>query len=155
MNTIHATYKSMLLENGINENTVNDSYKKYLKHLIQEQIEDVKFIKSYRANEPMQLCSSHTESKVIDSASVHSSADDFNTLFKAAKMLRNELYSHDRWQYKGTFTDFEVELLSTFVKWIIVGPHMSLGNCVRVEKIENAVSIVTELIMQSFKTIVK
>ena len=35
MNTIHATYKSMLLENGIDENTVNDdSHKKYLKHLI-------------------------------------------------------------------------------------------------------------------------
>ena len=68
-------------------------------------------------------------------------------------MLSNELNSHDRWQYKGTFTDFEVpELLSTFVKWIIVGPHMSLGNSVRVEMIENAVSIVTELIMQSFKT---
>ena len=42
INTIHATYKSMLLENGIDENTVNGSYKKYLKHLIQEQIEDVR-----------------------------------------------------------------------------------------------------------------
>ena len=139
MNTIHATYKSMLLENGIDVNSLNDSYKKYLKQLIQEKIEDVKFINSYRVNEPMQLCSSHTESRVLDSASVHSSTDDFNMLFKAAQILSNELNSQDRWHYKGTFTDFKLpELWSTFVKWIIVGPHMTWENSVRAEKIENA-----------------
>lgn len=153
MNTIHETYKSILVENGMEKRSLKDVYKKYLKQLIEEQIVDVKFIKSYRANESTQLCSSRTESEAFDSASIHSSADDFNLLFKAAKILRMELISHNKWQYKGNFTDFEAPvLLSTLVKWLIVGPHVTWENIIRADKIDKAVSIVTQLVMQSFKT---
>ena len=153
MNSSHTTYKSILLENGVNEYSLNGCYKKYLKQLIEEKVEDVKFVNSLPVNEPMQLCSSQTESNVLDSAGIHSNSDDFNILLKAAKLLRSELSSHSRWHYKGTFDDFKAsELLSTFVKWLIVGPHMTLENIVRSENTENTISIITEMIMQSFKT---
>ena len=65
-NMIHTTYKNMLLENGMQPETNRADYKKYLKRLISENVPDAKFLKGYRANEPMNICRSRTESRAID-----------------------------------------------------------------------------------------
>ena len=65
-NMIHTTYKNMLLENGMQPERIRADYKKYLKRLISENVPDAKFVKGYRANEPMNICSSRTESRAID-----------------------------------------------------------------------------------------
>ena len=46
--------------------TIRADYKKYLKRLISENVPDAKYMKGYRANEPMNICSSRTESRAID-----------------------------------------------------------------------------------------
>ena len=152
-NMIHTTYKNMLLENGMQPETIRADYKKYLKRLISENVTDVKFVKGYRVNEPMNVCSSRTESRAMDIAIMQNQVDEFNLLFKASKLLRKELSSNPKWVFKGSFDDFvHPELLTTFLRWVLLGPNLSVEGEKRTQKIENTVSVATQVLMQSFKT---
>ena len=122
------------------------------KRLISENVPGAKFVKGYRANEPINICSSRTESRAID-IEMHNKADDFNTLFKASKLLRKELSSHPKWAFKGSFDDFiHPKLLITFLRWILLGPNLSVESEERTRKIENTVSVAAQVLTQSFKT---
>ena len=113
-----------------------EDYKEYLKQLILENITGARFIKSYRVNEPVNICCNRTESQAVDISMTHNNVDDLNILFKAGKIIRKELQSHPRWRYKGSFDDFEhPKLLSTFLRWVLVGPNLSTQNKIRTHRI--------------------
>ena len=67
------------------------SYKKYLKHLIIENINDVKFVKSPRVNEPDRICSESTGEYALDMTMQQCAAGNYNDIFNAAKIIRHEL----------------------------------------------------------------
>ena len=55
MNDINEEFVFLLSENGVN--TCSSDHKKLLKSIISENIEDVKFVKSHRANESEHVVS--------------------------------------------------------------------------------------------------
>ena len=57
MNSINISYQNLLYENGMPENEIKQTYKRYLKLLIQETLPSVKFIKPDQVNKPEQLVS--------------------------------------------------------------------------------------------------
>ena len=55
--------------------------------------------------------------------------------------------------FQGTFENFQMpKLLYALIKLIIVGPHMELQSEVREGRIDNTVSVITQAIVQVFKT---
>ena len=129
------------------------SYKKYLKNLIEENIEHVSFVKSPRVNEPDRLCSNDAEGHAINVALKNCEAENFDDIFGVAKMVRKELEKMERWKFSGQFEDFKepVHLLN-LLRWILIGPSNELKSQSRQKSLEKCVTLVTQFMVQSFKT---
>ena len=65
MNKIHEIYKGILMENGITTAKLDATYKKYLKDLISQNIENVLFVKHTHKNKAEQFIANTTQSKTI------------------------------------------------------------------------------------------
>ena len=153
MNTVNTTYKNILLENGLDNKFIKENYKKYLKGLIEENIPAAKFVRSFRLIEPEKICSDATQRQALENAVSQNTSDDLNLLFQAAKLIRAEISKEEEWTFQGTFENFQMpKLLYTLIKWIIVEPHMELQSEIREGRIDNTVSVLTQVIMQTFKT---
>ena len=61
MNYINSTYRVILIEDGANAEYIFVKYKKQLKKLIREDVNDIYFIKTICRNEPEQLIVSETQ----------------------------------------------------------------------------------------------
>lgn len=84
-NKVDETYQKLLLENGLPSSETKKSYKKYLRQLILENVENISFEKSLRMNEPDWICSETAEEHALDVAIKKSKAENFGEIFKAAK----------------------------------------------------------------------
>ena len=79
--------------------------------------------------------------------------ENVNDILHVAKIIRKEITKHTRWKFKGTFQTFTLPpLLNKLVQWIRIGPRENIQNISRRDSAENATSIVTQMIYQSFKT---
>ena len=76
---------------------MKNSYKKYLRQLILENVENISFKKLPRVNEPDQICSETAEEHALDAAIKQSEAEYFGDIFKAAKIIRKGL----EWYIRG------------------------------------------------------
>ena len=52
MNEINRIYKSILLENGMENEESSESYKKHLKELLKTNLKDLVFVQSTQRNQP-------------------------------------------------------------------------------------------------------
>ena len=153
MNMINRRYKDLLSENGLNECDMKESYKPYLKELISENIPKAKLVKSPRVNEPERLTSDDTQSSAIDNVIERSSYEEFNLIFDVFKLVRKELLDQKQWKFRGTFSNFaEPKLLSTLLKWILIGPSQDLNENEDNKELSKRISIISQIIMQSVKT---
>ena len=66
ISTQEKVYKEILDGNGMKQEYEQKSYKKYLKQLIPENINDVKFLKSPLVNEMDRVCSESTGEDELD-----------------------------------------------------------------------------------------
>ena len=80
MNTINEKYKELLVENGIKDEELKVSYKRYLKQLILDNADNVSFQKSKRVNEPEQICCTSAEREAINIALTENNADRFHDI---------------------------------------------------------------------------
>ena len=122
MTILNDTYKSILHANGVSQENISSNYKKYLKDLILKNITEITFIKNKNPSKPDQLISTCTQSEVIDSSIKECTTDNMEKIWNVAKSIRKEILSREKWQYTGSFDGFCLPpLLSTLVKWVLIG----------------------------------
>lgn len=153
MNMINKRYKQLLQENGMCENDMKENYKPYLKELITNNIPNAKFIKSLRVNEPENILTDDTETGVVDAAVKRSNYDEMNLVYEVASLVRKELLQEKQWKFTGSFTNFTVpKLLSTLLKWILIGPSVDLNENNDNKELTKTVSSISQVVMQAVKT---
>ena len=92
MNNVNSTYRAILIENGANPEDLSVNYKKQLKELIQENINDIVFIKTTRRNEPEQLVASETQKQALrEHTDAIANEEGIRLLWKLAKKIRGEV----------------------------------------------------------------
>ena len=146
-------YRKLLIENGLKEDELGKSYKKYLRQLMIENIDNITFIKSPRLNEPDRICSTSTDNHALDMALQQSEAEKFKEIYNAAIIIRTELEKMEKWKFTGSFKDFKAPIqLSTLIRWIIYGPTVSLETKTDEKRnsIMKVVDVVTQVVTQSF-----
>ena len=78
----------------------------------------------------------------------HYTADNYNALFEAAHVVRDEASQYRDWNFSVRYDDFQFpQSLSCLIKWIIAGPK---DGCEQI--IERAIRNTTQIIMSSMKT---
>ena len=141
------------MKHGMSEQDLHKTYKKYLKNLIEESFENVTFQKPPRTNEPDCFCSSKAGSHVLDVALNQCEADTFGDIFQLGKLIRSEMELYTRWQFSGTFDDFNPSFyVLSLMRSILLGSNQNLTSEPRDYSFEKTVSLATQFMMQSFKT---
>ena len=85
---------------------------------------DLLFVKSAQKNKPEQLISPSPHTGILN-VHMNSIADDcdIRSLWKLAQKIRLKLLKQ-KWEFQGKFTSYKIPaLLSTFMKWALLGPH--------------------------------
>ena len=125
MNDINELYVSILVDNDVDPGTFH--HKKHLKTIISENIEEVKFLKSYRASESELLVSEKLLGKTVSDLHEQQTEEaDVKCLVEAARILRKELASSSRWKFTGSQSMSEFQpptLLTSFLRWLLFGWH--------------------------------
>ena len=116
-NIVEKVYQEILVDNGLNQEYQQKSHKKYLKQLIIENIDDVKFIKSPCDNEPGKIRSKSAGDHSLDKTMQQCAAQNSNDIFSAAKIIRHELETMAKWSFQGSFSNSSsLVQLSTFLR---------------------------------------
>lgn len=122
-------YREIIADRGLKQEHQQKSCKKYLKQLIRENINHVKFVKSLRVNEPDRICSESTGEHALDMTIQQGATETYNDISNAAKIIRNELKTIAKWNFQSLFSNFSSLMqLSTLLQWIIFGPVNALEN---------------------------
>lgn len=115
MKSLNAAYNSLLETNDLN-------YKRYLKQLLLENVPGVKFVRPHARNQSERICSYYSHSSAIEK-SFQNSYDDYNNIFHASKIIRNEIKEQEKWQFNGSYDGFTItKSLELLLRWIIGGP---------------------------------
>ena len=122
-------YREIIADRGLKQEHQQKSCKKYLKQLIRENINHVKFVKSLRVNEPDRICSESAGEHALDMTIQQCATETYNDISNAAKIIRNELKTIAKWNFQSLFSNFSSLMqLSTLLQWIIFGPVNALEN---------------------------
>ena len=120
------------------------NYKRYLKELLLKNVANIKFVKNKNPSKPEIVCSEIAQGQAIDIAVNQNRREVLSDILNVSKVIRNELQSHQKWKFTGTYSDFaEPNLLSTLIKSILIGPNENLYNENRIKRVENATSVFT------------
>ena len=118
-----------------------------------KNVPNVKLVKKKNPSKPEQVCSEIAQGQAVDIAISKNKREILSEILNVSKVIRDELQSQEKWKFTGTFANFkEPELLSTLIKWILIGPNEVVEYEDRRKTVENTTLIVTQHIMQSFKT---
>ena len=130
---------------------LHNSYRKYLKQLILENVPGISFKKSPRANKPERICSESAEDHAIEVALQQNEVEKFKEIYNAAKIIRTELEKMNKWKFSGSFSDFTAPTqFSTLIRWIVFGPKCSTENMSKKNFIKKITDVVTQVVIQSF-----
>ena len=124
MNDVCEEYMCLLHENCVHPVGNLTTYKKNLKRIISENIDDVKFVKSHCANESEQVLSEKLLSATVSDTREQTGEDDVNILANAAAILKKELTSNEQWKFTGSKSMLQFQAppkLASFVRWLLVG----------------------------------
>ncbi len=144
-------YRELLEQNGITDK------RKYLKELITRNIEGVDFVKSHRMNESEHIVCKQLLGKAISNLRETQEDEDeeidIEILSKAARMLRKGILSQEKWNFSGSFDDFETPgKLECFIKWLLVGPKEVEAVSKRDIIAQKAVEKVCQIVISSVVT---
>ena len=147
MNIVNMTYNNLL---GSTESHIN--YKRYLKGLLQENVQDISFSRSKSRRDPEVICSNASKDRAVDS--FRCIPDEYNQLFEAAKTVRDDILKSPKWTFTGDYTGFEAPTsLTALLKWIIIGPKVGIDLCPkRKVAVDTSVRNLAEILMNSVKT---
>ena len=94
MNEINRIYKSILLENGMENEELSENYKKHLKELLKTNLKDLVFVQSKQRNQPENVMMDKTHVQAVSSFNPNES--DMKSLWKISKQIRKEILA-ERW----------------------------------------------------------
>ena len=153
MNKVDETYKEILTENGTDAENLSTNYKKHLKSLILENVEGAVFVKPQNRNKPEQIIADSTQSEVISQLVDEGPTEgDLKIMWNVAKEIRKDILKRG-WKFEGELHNFEAsQLLQTFLKWVLVGPHKRNRPNHCTAQIESLMTVITQLVVQSVKT---
>ena len=73
-------------------------------------------------------------------------------MWDVAKIIQKDIFK-EKWKFNGYLNNFTaLQLLSTFLKWVLIGTKNRNSKGTNTCKIEREMAIITQLIMQSVKT---
>lgn len=101
---VNIAYINLLKEN--HQPIIKENYRRYLKQLLSENVPDIEFIKPVRKNESEKICLTKFVHETVDKHYFNTS-DQINTLYDAAKIIREEVLSSKAWEFEGNFADYE------------------------------------------------
>ena len=73
MNEINRIYKSILLENGMENEELSENYKKHLKELLRTNLMDLVFVQSTQRNQPENVMMDKTYVQAVSSSNPNES----------------------------------------------------------------------------------
>ena len=94
MNEISRIYKSILFENGIENEELSENCKKHLKELLKTNFKDLVFVQSTQRNQPENVMMDKTHVQAVSSFNPNES--DMKSLWKISKQIRKEILA-ERW----------------------------------------------------------
>lgn len=150
MNSIQNTYKGLLEENEVSFN-LETNYKPHIKDILVDRIPEIEF--SRRGPKPEIVFTKVTKEKLMTEWYESCGAEDeMETLYKASKIIRNEIESMKDWHFTGTFKDFDTPVrLYQLMKWVIGGLHTDLS-IMREREIETSSRNLAQGIISSFRS---
>ena len=154
MNIVNSMYREILLENGESRENLAYNYKKYIKELILDNIPDIVFVKGKQKNKPEILMTNLTHAEAINTyTETTTNENDIKALWKLAKSIRSEVFAK-KWQFTGNFKSYDSpRLLSTFLKWVLLGPHTENSNKIdRSPAVEKLMLTSAQFVSQNIKT---
>ena len=98
MNKINRIYKSILLENGMENEELSENYKKHLKELLKTNLKDLVFVQSTQRNQPENVMMDKTHVHAVSSSNPNES--NMKSLWKISKEIRTEILAK-RWESDG------------------------------------------------------
>lgn len=117
-----------------------------------ENVPGVKFVRPPARNQSERICSYYSHSSAIEK-SFQNSYDDYNNIFHAAKIIRNEIKEQEKWQFNGSYDGFTIpKSLEILLRWIIGGPKMTSETKSSNKEIEKSVEIMSELVINMSKS---
>ena len=148
MNEINRIYRSILLQNGMENEESSENYKKHLKELLKTNLKDLVFVQSKQRNQPENVMMDKTHVQAVSSFNPNES--DMKSLWKISKQIRKEILA-ERWEFEGNFESYKPpHLLFASLKWVLIGPHNS-DDC-RTNQIESIIEVTTEVVSQKMKS---
>ena len=149
MKSINRTYNNFLLVNPDGEET---NYKRYLKQLLTEHVPNIVFSRPPARNESERVCSSSSQGKAIET--YRNNPDDYNIIFEAAKIVREEVLKHQDWKFTGDFEGFHLpRTLRSLLQWIVFGPNENIDNSPKKKhSVSKSLHNISQIIVKSTKT---
>ena len=75
---------------------------------------------------------------------------NMKSLWKVSKQIRKEILARN-WEFNGNFESYTPpHLLSTFLKWVLIGPHNTDTD--GTQQLENIIEVTTEVVSQNVKS---
>ena len=153
MNKVDLVYKNILIENGMKKADLARDHKRKLKEVIEDYVPNAVFVKSKHKNKPEQNITKDIQEEVvvtfIDDGSIE---EDLQTMWKVAKKIRQDLLKLD-WHFEGDMKDYPApNILSSFLKWVLTGPHYVSDEKDHYHKVDILVSKISQLVVQNVKT---
>ena len=152
MNEIHDAYINILHEHCYSV-PGKPNFKKYLKKLILDKIQDVHFNLPRCKTKPEQVMSTRaSQSAIRNSVDMVDIKNDYSVIIEAAKLLRRQIGSIPLWKFQGKFDDFQIPLLiQAYCKTVIMGTR-KIKTDERESNINHSSSLLAQLIIQMSKT---
>ena len=112
------------MENVITTEKLDTTYKKYLKDLISENIENVLFVKYTQETKAEQFIADTTQSENISQVTENFPTErDLKAMWNVANEIRKTLLG-SKWKFEGDMNNYETsDLLQTFLKWVLLRPY--------------------------------
>ena len=148
MNSVNITYQNLLYENGLDEEEGSDNYKQYLNKFIQENVQNVKFVKNTHAYRPEHICSEKAQGQALDQAIHEDGPINLKYMSEVAKYIRREILHSKKWIFQGSFDDFTTPpMLSTLLIWILTGTSANIENVTRRTAVDRSILIASQIIL--------
>ena len=111
------------MENVITTEKLDTTYKKYLKDLISENIENLLFVKYTQESKAEQFIADTTQSEISQVTENFPTDRDLKTIWNVASEIRKTLLG-SKWKFEGDMNNYETsDLLQTFLKWVLLRPY--------------------------------
>lgn len=133
--------------------------KRNLKRKLVDNVSDIEFCRSPRANEPDRMYSSKTKTTAIDDfdKNARDANKDMHIVFDCAKIIRHDIatsHKQQPWKFAGSLLgqDHVPKSLETLIRWILIGPRSSLESTHREQSVELLARTISQNIMFAYKS---